>query len=103
MSTLLKVRGINTLKHKSAKFPVLSLYFPGKNNAEQLVYAVLNCEIDLVPGLQANLLISNNILSSKRVVIDIGRKSALIECCGVIVTNNAKQQGQFLASKVLAD
>lgn len=90
MSTLLKIRGINALKHKSAKFPVLSLYFPGKNNTEQLVYAALNCEIHLVEGLQANLLIGNNILSSKRVVINIGRKNALIESCGVIVTNNAK-------------
>lgn len=97
MSTLLKVRDISVAKHKVAEFAALLLYFPGKNNAEQLVYAALNCEIHLVEGLWANLLISNDILSPKRVVIDISMESALIGSCEVIISVNANYQGQFLA------
>lgn len=51
ISILLKVRGIGASKHESAEFPALSLYFPGKNDAEQLVYIALKCEIHLVDGL----------------------------------------------------
>lgn len=51
MSISLKVRGISAFKHESAEFVTLSLYFPGKKNAGQLVYAALKCEIYLVKGL----------------------------------------------------
>lgn len=48
MSTLLKIKSIDTFKHESVEFAALSLYFPGKNNAVQLVYAALKYEIHLV-------------------------------------------------------
>lgn len=51
ISTLLKIRGIGTSKHKFAEFAALSLYFPGKNNTGQLVYATLKYEIHLVERL----------------------------------------------------
>lgn len=102
MSILLKVRVIDASKYKFAEFAALSLYFLGKDNAGQLVYTALKCEIYLVKGLWANLLISNNILSPKGFVIDIGRKSALIGSCGVTITINAKQQKQLLARKLRA-
>lgn len=90
MSILLKVRDISASKHESAKVIALSLYFPGKNNAGQLVYITLNYENHLVKGFSANLLIGNNILSLKKVVIDIDRKSVLIESCGITITINVK-------------
>lgn len=102
MSTLLKVRGIGVSKYKSAKFTALSSYFLGKNDAEELVYTALNCNIQLVKEFQVNLLIGNYILSQERVVIDIGRRSPFIGSCKIRITINAKQQGQFLARKLLA-
>lgn len=102
MSTFLKVRGIGVSKHKSAEFTALSLYFSGKNDAGQLVYITPNYEIHLVKGLQANLLIGNDILLLEGVVINIGRKSALIESYKVIISVNAKEQEQFLTRKLLA-
>lgn len=62
MSTLLKVKSIGTFKNKFTKCAALSLYFPGKNNTRLLVYVVLKYKIYLVKGLQANLLINNDIL-----------------------------------------
>lgn len=98
----MKVRGIGASKHKSTEFAALLLYFLGKNDAEQLVYAALKCEIDLIKGLRANSLIGNDILSLKGIVIDINRKSALIGSCEVTITINAKQQRQFLVKKLFA-
>ena len=90
MSTPLKVRSIVASKHESSEFAVLSLYFPGKNNVGDLVYALLQYEIYLVEGLRANLLIGNNIISSEAMIINLGKKTALIDTYGVTININAK-------------
>lgn len=90
ISLLLKVRGIKASKHESSEFVALALYFSDKNGVRDLVYAVLQCEIHLVEGICANLLISNNIMSSKAMVINLGKKTALISACKVTININAK-------------
>ena len=97
----MKVRDISASKHESLEFAALSLYFPGKNDVGNLVYASLQCEIHLVKGLRANLLIGNNIMSPKAMVINPKKKTALIGVCGVIIDVNTKQRGQFLAKRLL--
>lgn len=52
-------------------------------------------------GLCANLLISNDIIFPKSMIINLGKKTALIGACRVTIDMNAKQRGQFLASKLL--
>lgn len=101
MSTPLKVRGIGASKHESSEFAALSLYFPGKNAVGNLVYAAFWCEIHLVEGLRANLLVGNDIMSPEAMVIDLGKKTAVIGACGVSIDVNARQRGQFLARKLL--
>lgn len=90
ISTFLKVREIKTFKHKFVEFIALSLYFPGRDNAKQLVYILFKCEIYLGNRFQVNLLIKNNILSPKGFVINIKKKKVLIETCGVTIAINAK-------------
>ena len=92
ISTPLKVRGRGASKHKSGEFTALSLYFPGRNDAGQQVYASLTCEIHLVEGLSANLLIGNDIMSPEDFVIDVKKKSVLIGSCGVTVPIDARQR-----------
>lgn len=93
MSIPLKIRGIRASKHKSEEFAIFSLYFLEKNNTGQLVYASLTCKIHLVKDLGANLLIENNIMSSKDVFIDVKRKKTLIGSCKITISINARQQG----------
>ena len=90
MSTPLNVRGIGTPKHESAQFAALSLYFPGKNEAGQRVYASIKCKLHLVDGFWANILVGNNILSPENFVININKNHALIGSCGVTIPINAK-------------
>ena len=73
------------MRHKSEEFAALSLYFSGKNDAEKLVYASVRCEIHLVEGLRANLLIGNDIILPENFVIDIEKKTTLIGSCKVII------------------
>lgn len=102
MSTPLQVRGIAASKHKSRDFAALFLYFLGRNDAGQQVYASLTCEIHLVKGLKANLLIGNNIMSPEGFVIDVKKRSLLIGTCKVTVHIDARQHGQFLTRKLLS-
>lgn len=92
MSTLLKVRGIDASKHKFSEFVALSLFFPDKNAIRNLVYAALQCEIQLVEGLHANLFVGNNIMSPEAMVINLGKKTAIIDTCRVSINVNARQQ-----------
>ena len=101
MSIFLKIRRIKASKRKSEEFATLSLYFPRKNNAKQLVYAFIICEIHLVENLKANLLIRNNIMSLEGFVINVKRKKALINSCKVTISIDTRQRGQFLAKKLL--
>ena len=102
MSTPLKIRGIVSSKHESGEFATLSLYFPGKNNAGQQVYAFLTCKIHLVKGLRANLLIGNDIISPEDFIIDVKKRSVLIGSCGVTVSIDSRQRGQFLIRRLLS-
>ena len=103
MSIPLKVKGIGASKHESSEFAALSLYFPSRNAIRDLVYAALRCEIHLVEGLRANLLPGNDIMSPEAMVINLGKKTAIIGICGVSIDVNARQRGQFLAMKLLTN
>ena len=103
MSTPLKVRGIRASKHKFAQFAELSLFLPGENNKGHKVYASIRCELHLVEGLKANILIGNNILAPENLVLNVRLGHALMGSCGVKITIKAKQRGQLLKKRLLAE
>ena len=102
MSTPLNVRGIGTSKYESAQFATISLYFPGEDQAGQRVYTSIKCELHLVDGLRANILVGNDILSPEGFAINVSKNCTFIGSCGVTITINAKRRGQFLKRKLLA-
>ena len=103
MSTPLKVRGIGTSKHESAQFAEVSLFLPGESNEGQKVYASIRCELHLVEGLRANILIGNDMLAPESFVLNISLGHALVGSCGVKIIIRARQRGQFLKRKLLAE
>lgn len=98
----LNIREIRTLRYKSAQFVTISLYFLGKNQAEQQVYALIKSELHLVDALQANILIENDILSLEGFAIDISKNRTFIRSCGVLIAINTRQRGQFFRKKLFA-
>ena len=102
MFTPLKVRGIKTLKHKSAQFAEVFLFLSGESNKGQKVYTSVRCQLHLVEALQANILIGNNILASEGFVLNVGLGHALIGSCGVKITIKSRQRGQFLKKRFFA-
>lgn len=78
MSTPLKLRGRGASKYESAQFAQLSLFLSGKNNKKQKVYASIRCELYLVEGLTANILMSNDILAPESFVLNVGLGHSLM-------------------------
>ena len=101
MSTPSKVRKIKASKYKSREFAALLLYLPEKNNAGQLIYASLTCKIHLIKDLGAILLIENDIISLKSLVIVVKETNVVIGSCEVIVPIDVKNKKQFLTRKIL--
>lgn len=90
----LKVRGIGATRHESDEFVSLSLYFSGIDSANRLAYAHVHRELYLVNGFKANLLVGNDILATKRVIIDLVNKSAIISSCQVTIFVTARPKGR---------
>lgn len=103
MSTHLKFRGKEASKYKSVQFAQLFLFFSGKNNKEQKVYTSIRCELYLVEGLRANILMGNNILAPESFVLNVGLGHSLMESCRVKITFRAIQRSQFLRKKLLTE
>ena len=100
MSIFLKVRGMGTLKHKSAQVVEVSLFFLGESNKRQKVYSFIRCKLYLVKGLKANILIGSNIYASESFVLNIGLAHALVGSCGVKIAVTARQEDQCLKKRL---
>lgn len=78
------------------------LFLPGEDKKGQRVYALFKCELHLVEGLRANILVGNDILSPEGFVLNAKMGHAVIGSCGVTIPVKAKQRGrQFLKRRLL--
>lgn len=102
MSAFLKIRRIETSKHECAKFTEVSLFLPSENLKGQQVYALFKCELYLVNGLQANILIRNDILAFKDFILNLKMCYAVVESCGITIPIKARQRGRFSKRQLLA-
>ena len=90
MSIPLKVREIGASRHESAQFTELSLFLLKEVNKRQKVYASIKCELHLVKGLRANILIGNNILIPEGFVLNVGLGYAVVGSCSVKIIIKAR-------------
>lgn len=91
MAALLKVRGINSVKHNSDEFLSVPLYFLGRDKSKQLVYIRIDKVLHFVDGLRAKMFIGNKIIGSEQISINIAKKTVLVTSCRVCISINARQ------------
>lgn len=103
MSTLLKIRGIKSSRHKLDEFVSMFFYFPGIELTNRLAYAHIYGELYIVKRLKANLLMSNDILAIERVIINLANKFARISICQVTISVAAKPKSHPVQRKVLVN
>lgn len=101
MTTSLKVRRIGYLKHKLDEFVSISLCFPSTNSRNCLAYAYIYHIFHLVKGLKVNLLVNNNIIATKSVIIDLTIRTAMISSCQIIIYVIARPRYYPVERKVL--
>ena len=75
----LKVRGVGTLLYKISEYIVVLFYLPGTTNNGIKIIGCIRREIYLINNLRAKILISNDIISPKQIIIDIANKLARID------------------------
>lgn len=92
----LKVRGISTSQYKLEEFALVAIYIPGLNQNCAEVYAYIRCELYLVEGLKANILIGNNVFYIKSSLINLADASAHIPSYGIDITISARYHSEFL-------
>lgn len=103
IATLLKVRGIGSSKYKSDKFISMSLYFPSIDSTNHPAYAHIQQVLHIVKESKANLLVGNDILAMKKVIIDLANKSVMISSYQVTISITAKLKDHLVQRKVLVD
>ena len=103
MPVPLKVRGIGASRHESGEFALTAFYMLGLDRESSEVYACVQCELHLVNGLKANILIRNNVLCTKGFTINLANASAHILSCGVTIVISARNHLQFLKRNVLTN
>ncbi len=80
---------LNNIKHCIDKYVIVFIFFLETKNKKQ-AFAKITCKIYLVNNLKTNILIRNNFIDFKKIVINIVSKFAYIESYVVIVDLNVK-------------
>lgn len=103
MAIFLKMHSIRAFKHELDKFVLMPIYFLGVEKYKQLVYACIYRKMHLIDGLKANILVKNNIMALKDLMIDLANFITFISSCNVWIAIIARQRGQPLRKKLMAD
>lgn len=103
MVTILKVKSRKTFKYKLYIFVSIFLYFFSINIKNSYIYAFIHGEFKLVKGLKVNLLVGNDILVMKRVIISFTNKIIMISSCHVTISIIARPKNYAVQKKVLID
>lgn len=101
MPVLLKVKGISTSQHKSGEFALAAIYISSFDQICSEIYTYIKCKLHLVKGLKANMLIGNNVFSTKDFLINLTDAFAHIQSCGVDIIINDRHRSEFLKQKML--
>ena len=94
--TLIVVRNIEIVKHVIDDYLLLSMYVK-KQIDDQFIVAHFRREIHVINNLKIKLLLKINVMSSKRIIIDLNQRQFFIKNCQnltiklkIIVKNNVK-------------
>ena len=84
MASLIIVRKLDTIQHKSSDYAILSIYFSGNKDGSS-IKTFIEREIHFVKNLKVNMLIDNNIIVFEDIVLDVSKKLVNIDNCDIIV------------------
>ncbi len=100
MINSLTIKNIEANIHEIKKYVNVSIYLSSKNDSTRLIE--IHREMHLVKELKVNMLIDNDILESKNIVIDVQHKMTTIRSCeNLTIEIKIHQRESFVRKKVI--
>ena len=100
MTSSITVRDLNTTKHFTDKYAIVSMYFLEKNKNDKIIKTKIIRKVHLVNNLKTNMLIENDVLKSKKFDIFISISSVYIDSCDVIISIFIRNRFVFQSASV---
>ena len=85
MITFISVRDLDVDKHMTIEYVILFMYFFDQKN-DVTIKAKIIRKIHLIDNLKINMLLSNDVIESKKIDISISNKSIYIDNCEIIAS-----------------
>lgn len=103
MITLFQIREMDFIIYETDEFVMILIYFLEKNKNEQSTLACIIQKIYLIDNFKVNMLIDNDIIKFENFVIDISKRTAIIESCEIITNLFIKQRKLFVKTNILSN
>lgn len=86
MTTFITIRDFKTNKHLIDQYAIISMYFKNKDNLDKEIRIMIIKKIHLINNLKINILLKNDILSSKLIDISMLTTTIYIESCNMTIS-----------------
>ena len=96
----LRVREINISKYEISKYITEDIYLSGVNNQGRKILTYLRRELYIIDDLRIKMLIRNNIIKSKGIVINIINKKARINSYKTTINITIRPRDEFIRRKI---
>ena len=84
MITFISIRDLDVDKHITTEYVILFMYFFDKKN-DVIIKAKIIKKIHLIDNFKINMLLSNDVIESKKIDVNISNKSIYIDNCEIII------------------
>ena len=102
MASPLRVRRVRLNHHETSEYITQKIYLPVTNNDDNSILIYLYRELYIINNLRAKILIRNNIIGPKNIIIDVVNKQARIKSCNAISTITTKPREEYIRKRILA-
>lgn len=99
MTSLLRVRDVNFIKHETNEYVIILIYFSSQKKENKVLTFVIK-ELHLIDDLRVKMFIDNDILKLKKIDINIIKEIVNIDSCNVYIEVNVKQREDYIRKKV---
>ena len=96
----LTVRDLSTRQHKTNEYVMILIFMIDINVVDEIVRAIFRREIHVVDDFKTNILIDNDIMSSKDIFVDSEKHTIHIESCKVIVSMKVKSSNAIVSKSI---
>ena len=83
MVSPLRIKGLESAIYDTNEYVLILIYISGiKQDGIKVLYRILR-EIHLIDNLKAYMLLGNNVIDSKRIVLDVAENKVYVRSCGI--------------------